>query len=47
VSAITLESCSQTDTIPSNEPDFATPYLYNYLNKQWKSVNQSRAQSRQ
>ncbi|KAK8031392.1 glycoside hydrolase family 92 protein [Apiospora arundinis] len=25
-----------------NEPDFATPYLYNYLNKQWKSVNQSR-----
>lgn len=26
----------------SNEPDFATPYLYNYLNKQWKSVNQSR-----
>ncbi|KAF3035689.1 hypothetical protein E8E12_005866 [Didymella heteroderae] len=30
-----------------NEPDFATPYLYNYLNKQWKSVNQSRAQSRQ
>ncbi|KAF1357520.1 putative alpha-1,2-mannosidase [Lizonia empirigonia] len=30
-----------------NEPDFATPYLYNYLNKQWKSVNQSRAQARQ
>ncbi|KAK7189103.1 hypothetical protein DPSP01_010314 [Paraphaeosphaeria sporulosa] len=26
-----------------NEPDFATPYLYNYINKQWKSVNQSRA----
>jgi putative alpha-1,2-mannosidase len=25
-----------------NEPDFATPYLYNYLNKQWKSVAQSR-----
>ncbi|KAI0123432.1 glycosyl hydrolase [Xylariales sp. AK1849] len=25
-----------------NEPDFATPYLYNYLNKQYKSVNQSR-----
>lgn len=30
-----------------NEPDFATPYLYNYLNKQWKSVNQSRAQANQ
>lgn len=26
-----------------NEPDFATPYLYNYLNKQYKSVQQSRA----
>lgn len=26
-----------------NEPDFATPYLYNYISKQWKSVNQSRA----
>ena len=25
-----------------NEPDFATPYMYNYINKQWKSVNQSR-----
>ena len=25
-----------------NEPDFATPYHYNYLNKQYKSVNQSR-----
>ncbi|KAK3066608.1 hypothetical protein LTR53_016980 [Teratosphaeriaceae sp. CCFEE 6253] len=25
-----------------NEPDFATPYEYNYLNKQWKSVRQSR-----
>ncbi|KAK7911464.1 glycoside hydrolase family 92 protein [Apiospora marii] len=25
-----------------NEPDFATPYLYNYLNKQSKSVHQSR-----
>ncbi|KAH8898598.1 glycosyl hydrolase [Thozetella sp. PMI_491] len=25
-----------------NEPDFATPYLYNYVNKQYKSVNQSR-----
>ncbi|PVI05747.1 glycoside hydrolase family 92 protein, partial [Periconia macrospinosa] len=30
-----------------NEPDFATPYLYNYVNKQWKSVNQSRALARQ
>ena len=26
-----------------NEPDFATPYLYNYINKQYKSVNQSRS----
>jgi putative alpha-1,2-mannosidase len=26
-----------------NEPDFATPYLYNYINKQYKSVNQTRA----
>ncbi|KAL2835019.1 glycosyl hydrolase family 92-domain-containing protein [Aspergillus cavernicola] len=25
-----------------NEPDFATPYLYNYINKQYKSVLQSR-----
>ncbi|CAL5866270.1 uncharacterized protein PFLUO_LOCUS477 [Penicillium psychrofluorescens] len=25
-----------------NEPDFATPYLYNYINKQYKSVQQSR-----
>lgn len=32
---------------PSNEPDFATPYLYNYLNKQYKSVNQSRALANQ
>ncbi|KAF2740983.1 glycosyl hydrolase [Polyplosphaeria fusca] len=33
------------DTIMNigNEPDFATPYLYNYINKQWKSVRQSRA----
>ncbi|KAF2689176.1 glycoside hydrolase family 92 protein [Lentithecium fluviatile CBS 122367] len=30
-----------------NEPDFATPYLYNYINKQWKSVNQSRALAQQ
>ncbi|KAI1196856.1 glycoside hydrolase family 92 protein [Nemania serpens] len=28
-----------------NEPDFATPYHYNYINKQYKSVNQSRALS--
>lgn len=25
-----------------NEPDFATPYEYNYINKQYKSVQQSR-----
>jgi len=30
-----------------NEPDFATPYLYNYLNKQWKSVQRSRALANQ
>jgi putative alpha-1,2-mannosidase len=27
----------------ANEPDFQTPYLYNYLNKQHKSVTQSRS----
>ncbi|PKX91959.1 glycosyl hydrolase 92 [Aspergillus novofumigatus IBT 16806] len=26
-----------------NEPDFATPYLYNYINKQAKSVQMSRS----
>lgn len=26
----------------ANEPDFQTPYLYNYINKQWKSVERSR-----
>lgn len=26
----------------ANEPDFGTPYLYNYINKQWKSVQRSR-----
>ncbi|KAK3214845.1 hypothetical protein GRF29_19g1477834 [Pseudopithomyces chartarum] len=26
----------------ANEPDFQTPYLYNYLNKQYKSVHRSR-----
>ncbi|OGM45813.1 glycosyl hydrolase [Aspergillus bombycis] len=26
-----------------NEPDFATPYLYNYINKQAKSVQKSRS----
>ncbi|KAF2463050.1 glycosyl hydrolase [Lindgomyces ingoldianus] len=26
----------------ANEPDFGTPYLYNYLNKQYKSVGRSR-----
>jgi putative alpha-1,2-mannosidase len=30
-----------------NEPDFQTPYLYNYINKQWKSVKRSRALARQ
>lgn len=30
-----------------NEPDFATPYLYNYLNKQYKSVERSRALANQ
>lgn len=25
-----------------NEPDFGTPYLYHYINKQAKSVQQSR-----
>lgn len=30
-----------------NEPDFATPYLYNYLNKQWKSVQQTRSLANQ
>ncbi|ROW02940.1 hypothetical protein VSDG_01734 [Cytospora chrysosperma] len=30
-----------------NEPDFATPYLYNYLNKQYKSVSQTRALANQ
>lgn len=28
-----------------NEPDFATPYLYNYINKSWKSVQNSREQA--
>ncbi|KAI0204399.1 glycoside hydrolase family 92 protein [Astrocystis sublimbata] len=32
---------------PGNEPDFATPYHYNYINKQHKSVNQSRALANQ
>lgn len=36
-----------TDQVYSNEPDFATPYLYNYLNKQHKSVNQTRALANQ
>ena len=30
-----------------NEPDFATPYLYNYINRQYKSVNQSRVLANQ
>jgi putative alpha-1,2-mannosidase len=32
--------------VHSNEPDFQTPYLYNYINKQWKSVEMSRALGR-
>lgn len=39
-----LIDCSM---FPSNEPDFATPYLYHYLNKQYKSVNQTRALANQ
>lgn len=31
----------------SNEPDFGTPFLYHYLNKQYKSVNQTRALANQ
>lgn len=30
-----------------NEPDFATRYLYNYINKKWKSLQQSRALANQ
>jgi putative alpha-1,2-mannosidase len=30
-----------------NEPDFLTPYLYNFINKQHKSVVQSRALANQ
>ncbi|KAJ5460041.1 uncharacterized protein N7458_001593 [Penicillium daleae] len=30
-----------------NEPDFATPYLYNYINKQAKSVERSRSLANQ
>lgn len=28
-----------------NEPDFATPYLYNYIDKSWKSVKNSREEA--
>lgn len=35
-------NAGDTDT-NRNEPDFATPYLYNYINKQAKSVMQSRS----
>ena len=31
----------------SNEPDFGLPYLFNYINKQFKSVNQSRSLANQ
>ena len=37
---------SKTDDI-SNEPDFATPYEYNYINKQYKSVKESRTLANQ
>lgn len=30
-----------------NEPDFTTPYLYNYINKQAKSVKRSRSLANQ
>ncbi|KAJ9130912.1 Glycosyl hydrolase [Pleurostoma richardsiae] len=30
-----------------NEPDFATPYLYNYVGKQYKSVDRSRSLANQ
>lgn len=33
--------------IVSNEPDFATPYEYNYINKQYKSVQHARALANQ
>lgn len=41
---IAYGSLTRLDTTnsPRNEPDFATPYLYNYINKQAKSVQQSR-----
>ncbi|GAP87830.1 putative glycoside hydrolase family 92 protein [Rosellinia necatrix] len=55
---IFLPNTSQADLGPNgaritsimnigNEPDFATPYHYNYINKQHKSVNQSRSLSNQ
>lgn len=31
------------NNLSSNEPDFMTPYLYNYINKQAKSVQISRS----
>lgn len=37
------ESTNTKQTQHRNEPDFATPYLYNYINKQFKSVHQSRS----
>lgn len=42
-----VEILRVTDTRGSNEPDFMTPYLYNYINKQHKSVYHSRALARQ
>ena len=37
-----LYSGLRTNERRRNEPDFATPYLYNYINKQAKSVQMSR-----
>lgn len=40
--------CVESDhTARRNEPDFATPYEYHYLNKQAKSVQQSRSLANQ
>lgn len=39
----TIDQPYKTLTSGRNEPDFATPYLYNYINKQAKSVQMSRS----
>lgn len=38
-----IDQQDKTLTSDRNEPDFATPYLYNYINKQAKSVQMSRS----